>query len=204
MCDGRGLHPRHVHHFVGVALFVDLRGSTKLGERHLAYDVVFVLNEFFAEMADALKATGGHYAQFNGDGLLALYGLETDFETACRQALGGAAEMFRRLDKLNARFADELGEPLAMGVGIHGGEAIVGTMGPPSSPIVSAIGDTINIAARLESETKRVGRPLVVSEVVARAAGVAAGTHAVCTAELRGRQAGVPILAVERPSDLTS
>jgi adenylate cyclase len=74
-------------------LFVDLRGSTKLGEERLPYDVVFILNQFFAEMAGALKATNGHYAQFNGDGLMALYGLETSYEEACRDAIAGAVEM---------------------------------------------------------------------------------------------------------------
>lgn len=137
-----------------IFLFADLRGSTKLGERNLPYDVVFILNEFFAEMAAALSATKGRYAQFNGDGLMALYGLEEDFDAGCRNAVAGAAEMFRRTEDLNKRFAGELLEPLAMGFGIHGGDAIIGTMGPPATPILSAIGDNVNIATRLEAEIK--------------------------------------------------
>ena len=69
-------------------MFVDLRGSTQLGETRLPYDVVFILNQFFAEMSEALRATGGHYAQFAGDGLLALYGLETEIGPACREVRG--------------------------------------------------------------------------------------------------------------------
>jgi adenylate cyclase len=76
-----------------VAMFVDLRESTKLCESRLPYDAVFVMNQFFAAMHDALRATNGYYAQFRGDGLLALYGLDSDLPRACRDALRGAAEM---------------------------------------------------------------------------------------------------------------
>ena len=86
-------------------MFLDLRGSTALGERLLPYDTVFLLNRFFAEMSAALKETGGHYAQFNGDGLMALYGLEFGVEQGCRDALAGAAAMFRRLGALNEGMA---------------------------------------------------------------------------------------------------
>ncbi len=181
-------------------VFIDIRGSTGLAERNLAYDVVFILNEFFAEMATALKDTNGHYAQFNGDGLMAIYGLDDDFETGCRQALHGAAEMFRRLDRLNLRFAGELSEPLRIGIGIHGGDAIVGTMGPPASPILSAIGDAVNIAARLEAETKVVGRPLIVSRVVADAAGMDLTGELLADADIDGREEPVMIVGIADPS----
>jgi adenylate cyclase len=186
----------------GVFLFVDLRGSTKLGERNLPYDVVFILNEFFAEMAAALSTTDGRYAQFNGDGLMALYGLEGTFEMGCRNAVSGAIEMFRRLDNLNQRFIGELDEPLAIGVGIHGGDAIFGTMGPPATPILSAIGDNVNIAARLESETKNLGMPLVISEVVAEAAGLDLCTLKKSKATLKGRKESVQIFAALEPLNL--
>ena len=84
-----------------VAMFVDLRDSTRLAEGRLPYDVVFIMNQFFAEMHAALRATGGYYAQFRGDGLLALYGLESSLATACRAALEGAAEMQTRIEQLN-------------------------------------------------------------------------------------------------------
>ncbi|MDA0241757.1 MAG: adenylate/guanylate cyclase domain-containing protein, partial [Proteobacteria bacterium] len=146
-----------------VILFIDIRESTKLAEQKLPFDVVFILNQFFAEMSGALQETNGHYAQFNGDGLMALYGLEGDFEAACRDALRGAAVMFERLDALNHKLAEELPQPLRMGIGIHSGEAIVGKMGPPETPILSALGDNVNIAARLEASTKEFGVSLVVS-----------------------------------------
>lgn len=153
-----------------VAMFVDMRGSTSLGERVLAYDVVFILNRFFTELSAALTQTHGHYAQFAGDGLMALYGLDAGRKThACADALDGAREMFRRIKILNLQLKQEFGESVEMGIGIHGGDAIVGTMGPPKTPLLTAIGDSINIAARLESQTKTLSCDLIVSvETLAR------------------------------------
>ena len=180
------------------SMFIDLRGSTRLGERKLPYDVLFVLNQFFSEMTEALAATGGHYAQFNGDGLMALYGLDgDDAARGCRQALGGAAEMLRRLAALNRHLGSELETELRMGIGIHFGEAIVGVMGPPYAQIKSAIGDNINIAARLESLSKEYGVPLVVSAETAEMAGVDLSAHERHSVAVKGRQQEVSFFALE-------
>jgi adenylate cyclase len=179
------------------AMFIDLRGSTSLGEQRLPYDVVFILNQFFAEMSAALVATRGHYAQFSGDGLMALYGMRGAFAAGCRDALAGAVEMMRRLSKLNERLAEELAEPLRMGIGIHAGEAIVGTMGPPNSPNLSAIGDNVNIAARLEAQTKVFDCTLVVSRVVAERAGLDLSDLArLERVSVRGRAAPLEVYAL--------
>jgi adenylate cyclase len=85
-------------------LFVDLRGSTDLGESKMPYDLLFILNQFFHEMTKALDATNGHYAQFAGDGLMALYGLNAkDPAVGASDALRGAREMMARMDQLNSR-----------------------------------------------------------------------------------------------------
>lgn len=184
------------------ALFIDLRGSTSLGEEKLPYDVVFILNQFFAEMSGALQITGGHYAQFTGDGLMALYGLESGFESSCREALEGAVEMARRMDALNKRLEAELREPLRIGIGVHAGEAIVGTMGPPGSPNYSAVGDNINIAARLEALSKTYHCTLVVSESTARAAGMDLSGFESQIANVRGRGEPVTVYAINNPTKL--
>jgi adenylate cyclase len=191
-----------------VAMFVDLRESTKLCESRLPYDAVFVMNQFFAEMYEALRATNGYYAQFRGDGLLALYGLESDLPRACRDALRGAAEMQRRIEALSASLADELSGPLRIGIGLHAGVAIVGTMGPPAAPIHSAIGDNINIAARFEGMTKIYQCVLVVSAETLRQAGIeemaqksGSPLHHV---RVRGRNERVSVYAVADPRALFS
>jgi len=179
---GVGGHEQQV-----AAMFIDLRDSTRLGEERLPYDVVFILNQFFAEMSQALEDTRGHYAQFSGDGLMALYGLESDIVAGCRDALYGAVAMSKRLAALNESLAGEIETPLRIGIGIHCGEAIVGTMGPPSSPNLSAIGDNINIAARLEAMCKTHSVSLVVSAQVARHAGVNLSDFDLRAASVRGR-----------------
>jgi len=154
-------------------MFVDLRGSTTLGEAKLPYDVLFILNRFFFEMKEAMAASNGHYSQFTGDGLMALYGLHAaDPDTGPADALRGAREMLMRVERLNRELARELPQPLVIGIGIHHAEAIVGAMGPPRSMIITAIGDTVNTTARLESLTKEYGCPVIISRRAAEVAGL--------------------------------
>jgi adenylate cyclase len=144
-------------------LFIDLRGSTRLAEARLPYDVVFLLNHYFAEMAIAIDATGGHYSNFTGDGLMALFGLEGNADHGAHAALNCALRMLDNLDRLNQELAAELSEPMIIGVGIHTGDAVIGKMGPPKTPVLSALGEAVNTAARLERATKKMQTPVVVS-----------------------------------------
>lgn len=187
-----------------VCLFVDLRGSTRLGEQKLPYDVVFILNQFFVQLDASLRDTQGHYATFNGDGLMALYGLDGDLATGCRDALAGAADMLRRMDELNEWLASELDQPLRVGIGLHCGDAIVGTMGPPDAPTVSALGDTINITARLEALTKEYRTSLVVSEDALLRAGIPVAGLPQHLVQVRGRRKPLKILVVDDPASLVS
>lgn len=104
-------------------LFLDLRDSIALGKQRLPYDVRSILNQFFAEMATAPSHSHGHYAQFSGDGLMVLYGLEHGEQVGARDALHDATLMLQYLDQLNARLADELDAPLRVGIGIYSGVA---------------------------------------------------------------------------------
>ena len=138
----------------------------------MPYDLLYILNQFFHEMSKALDATNGHYAQFAGDGLMALYGLNgKDRAIAAADALRGAREMLARMDQLNGRLRGDLSQPLRIGIGIHAGEAIVGAMGPPASQIISAIGETVNACARLESLTKEYDCRVIVSRRAAEMSG---------------------------------
>ncbi len=177
-----------------VCMFVDMRDSTRISERILPYDAVFILNQFFRELSGSLQDTGGHYAQFSGDGLMALYGLRgRNLPAAATAALRGAAEMFRRLAHLNARLAGEFGFELRMGIGIHAGTAIVGRMGPPDSPLLTAIGDNINIAARLETASKQHGCDLIVSRETLRHLEPSEAAPVYRTIDIRGRENGIEV-----------
>jgi adenylate cyclase len=169
-------------------VFVDMRGSTALAEAKLPFDVLYILNQFFHEMTDALTATDGHYSQFTGDGLMALYGLHaTDPATGAADAVRGAHEMLTRLEQLNYQLKGDLPAPLRIGIGIHYSTAIVGAMGPPRSRIITAIGDTVNTCARLESLTKDYGALVIVSRQAAEAAGLDLTGHELHQAPVKGR-----------------
>lgn len=183
-------------------MFVDLRESSRLGEQRMPYDVFFILNRFFAEMAEALRETGGYYSTFNGDGLMALYGTETDLAQGCRAAMRGAVAIEERLARMNVALAHDLGAPLRAGIGIHAGDAIVGTMGPPATPILSALGDTVNVAARLEAETKRHRCVLVISAACAKAAALDLSRFPHHTVAVRGRGEPVTYYAIQDPAEL--
>ena len=177
-------------------LFVDIRGSTSLAETRLPYDVIFLLNSLFAALAEAIEKSAGYYSNFTGDGLMALFGLDGKRAEGAKAALRCARAMFEALDGLNDRLAGELELPLAIGIGIHTGQAIVGRMGPPKTPIISAVGDSVNTTARLESTTKELGVPLVVSAETLRAAEL--HTSAMLTeVSLRGRAGTVEVIALD-------
>jgi adenylate cyclase len=188
-----------------VCIFIDLRDSTKLGESKMPYDVLFILNQFFAEMTEALRGTGGYYAQFTGDGLMALYGHESeDTERTILEAFEGAAEMLRRIEGLNEHLKSELPHRLRIGIGIHMGKAIVGEMGPPGRENISAIGDTINTTARLEAETKGHGVPLVISKTLFDLGPIPLPENAVLhEVALRGKNQSVAYYALDAMPDLT-
>ncbi len=185
-------------------LFVDIRNSTALSEERLPFDVVYILNLFFAEMADALDETKGHYAQFNGDGLMAIYGMESGPIQGCEEAIEGAKTMFSKLVQLNERLKTELPAGLKIGIGIHAGDAVVGSMGPPDAPIISALGDNVNIAARLESLTKEYDVPLVISTTVAKRSGLVMDHIPVHTVLVKGRTRMVDINTISDPHLLTT
>jgi adenylate cyclase len=169
-------------------LFVDIRGFTGLAEGRLPYDVVFVLNRYFAAMGRAVETAGGRVDKFIGDGVMALFGVTSDPETACREALAAARMISERLEELNRSLTGELDQPLRIGIGIHVGPSIVGEMGYGSVTAITAIGDAVNTASRLETLTKEYGCQLVVSEETVLRAGLDLGAFPRYEIEIRGKR----------------
>ncbi|WP_398481421.1 adenylate/guanylate cyclase domain-containing protein [Tardiphaga sp.] len=179
-----------------VCMFVDMRGSTMLAEKRLPYDTVFIVNRFLAAVSQAVVAAGGKPNQFIGDGELALFGLNCDPQTACRQALKAAAQIAENIDELNQALQHDLPEPLRFGIGIHGGEVIVGDIGYRDNMVFTALGDPVNVAARLQDMTKSLSCAAIVSEDVFISAGVDAGALAPHDLPVRGRMAPIKVRAV--------
>jgi adenylate cyclase len=153
-------------------LFADLREFTRLAEPKLPYDVVFFLNSYFEAIGGAIKSAGGVANQFTGDGVMALFGVGQGPIEGCRRAVLAASAMLRSLAELSQTLAEELPQPLRMGIGIHTGPAVVGRMGYAETTYLTAVGDTVHVASRLEGLTKEYHSQLVISEQVARCAGL--------------------------------
>lgn len=177
-------------------LFADMRAFTRMAERRLPYDVVFLLNRYFRAMGTAVEQAGGHLDKFIGDGVMALFGIGVNPEEGCRLALEAARRMAVNLDEINRLLAQELREPLRIGIGIHVGLAIVGEMGYGRATSMTAIGDSVNIASRLQELTKEFLCQLVISASVAEQAGLEiadAGRHEIA---VRGRTEPLSLLAI--------
>jgi adenylate cyclase len=183
-------------------LFADLRAFTQLSERKLPYDVVFLLNRYFSAMGGAVEKAGGRIDKFIGDGVMALFGVGGAPEEACRQALAAARAMAAQLDQLNQTLAHDLDQPLQIGIGLHVGPAIVGEMGYGSAVGVTAIGDAVNTASRLEGLTKDYRAQLVLSEAVAERAGIDLSRFGRREIALRGRQGMLAVRVVPDAKDL--
>lgn len=178
-------------------LFADLRGFTKLSEGKLPYDVVFVLNQYFKAMGEAVDSAGGKLDKFIGDGVMALFGIDEGPDEGCRQAMVAAQRMAAALARLNDALKMDLDQKLKMGIGIHCGPAIVGEMGHGSAMHLTAVGDAVNTASRLESATKDFAAELVISAEVAERAGAAALAGMEWqreTVALRGKSASIDVL----------
>jgi adenylate cyclase len=190
-------------HYI-VSMFVDMRGSTKLAEARLPYDVIFLINRFLHSASQAVVDAGGQPNQFIGDGLLALFGLEVDKDTACRQALRAAALVAANVEYLNHQFTSDLREPIEFGIGIHGGEAIIGNIGFRDHTVFTAVGDSVNVAARLQDMTKQLNCRAIVSEEVCRNAGIGPGLLEGTQVSIRGRDEPLAVRTAADPTVLAS
>ena len=152
-------------------------------------------------MGEAVEDAGGHLDKFIGDGVMALFGAESDAKSGAQAALKAAHNMSRKLADLNAQLSDELDEPLRIGIGIHAGPAIIGEMGYGTAFGLTAIGDSVNTASRLEAMTKEYGAQLIFSEDVAQQAGIDFTGIKQQETEVRGREEPVKIYVVDNAAE---
>jgi adenylate cyclase len=185
-----------------VIMFVDMRGSSRLAERRLPFDTVFIINQFLNAVSSAVLSAGGEPNQVLGDGLLALFGMSGPPDVACRQAIAASAAIAARVEGLNKALAHALVEPIRFGVGIHAGMTIAGAIGYERHAQFTVIGDPVNVAARLEALTKTLGCEVLMSEEVYVGAGFGPDDLPAHDVEARGREASVKVRSVARAADL--
>jgi adenylate cyclase len=187
-----------------VSMFVDMRGSTKLAEKRLPFDTVFIVNRFLGAVSQAVIECGGQPNQFVGDGQLALFGLATNPQTACRQALKAAAQIAVRVDELNQFLKHDLREPIRFGIGIHGGEVIIGDIGYRDHMVFTALGDAVNVAARLQDMTKSLSCEVIFSEEVGKTAGLPPDALPQHDVDIRGRAEPMVVRAAVSAKSLSA
>ena len=152
-------------------LFADIRGFTSLSERENPERVVRLLNRYFTAMTEIIFEHGGTLDKYIGDGLMALFGAPTATPNDAINAAKAAVAMQRKINSLNGELVAEGLSPVTVGIGLHTGEAVVGYIGSEKRSEYTAIGDTVNLAARLEANAR--GGQILLSEATARAIGSA-------------------------------
>ena len=184
-------------------LFSDIRSFTNISEKNRADVLVAFLNRYFSTMVEIIKKHGGTIDKFIGDAIMAEFGTPVSYEDNCRRAVMAAYEM---RDALPSVEMGDLVMPDGMvfniGIGIHYGEVIVGSIGSKDKTDYSVIGDNVNLASRLEGLTKTYGTQILVSESVR----ADAGDDSFCFRHLddvrvKGKKNAVPIYAVDRSPD---
>lgn len=176
-------------------VFVDIRGFTRRAALSPPPEIVGVLNEFLGVMVHIVEDNhGGMINKFLGDGFMALFGVG-NVPGHAAAAVAAGREMLKGLATLNAQIAAQGSAPLAIGIGIHTGPAIVGSIGSPKRMEFTAIGSTVNIASRIESLTKTLGTPLLFSAATQHSLGNEMPTREFPAQEIRGVEGSFVVVA---------
>ncbi|WP_170395428.1 adenylate/guanylate cyclase domain-containing protein [Ruegeria arenilitoris] len=182
-------------------LFLDMRGFTSRTTGQLPYDIVFLLNRFFDAIVPAITADGGVVDKYMGDGLLAVFETPNAKDSA-RAGLKAAADVSRALEYFNQQLQTEGSPRIRIGMGLHLGDLVLGEIGAAGSSARTIIGDAVNVASRLEGQTKALGAELLVSAELLQAAGYDGDLSGLQSFELRGVTQPVSALPVTRAADL--
>jgi adenylate cyclase len=181
------------------AMFVDLWGSTELATGRLPYDALYLFDRYVQVVSGAIRAHKGHVTSVAGDGIMSVFSM--DAGTGARSVLRSVLDIWTDLDKLNIELSDELPKPLKVGIGIHVGTAVVGWVSDGVSQSLQFLGDTGNVAAKLERYTRTLQCTLVVSEAALLAAGISLPFEKTAV-RIAGRNNLLPVALVKQRADL--
>jgi len=179
-------------------IFTDIRGFTTLSESADSKEVVAWLNDYFSRMHNIICHYGGHINKYLGDGLMIVFGAPVDRgeKLEARAAVLCGLKMLEEVERMNVEWKGTGRPHIAIGVGIHTGEATCGIVGAPGRLEYTIIGDTVNLSARLESTTKEAGVPLVVSSATAGLLGVDYETEALGDVMVKGKTLNTSVFTV--------
>lgn len=186
-----------------VILFADIRGFTAFSENRFPYDVVSILNQYFKATGTVIEQNHGYLDKFIGDGTMAIFGIDDGLKAGCRNAIKTAQQMSLEVEKINDLFRNDLETPIQIGIGIHCGKAIIGELGYKHTLHLTAIGDTVNTASRLESYTKDYQCQMIISDPVAENSGYDFSRFPSHDLEVRGRKQSLHIWSISKLQDIT-
>jgi adenylate cyclase len=191
--SGFALGGKHVHASV---MFSDIRNFTPLVENQPPEETIELLNSYYALMFEAISSHGGVVNQMIGDGLMALFGAPLPLDDCAGSAVASALEMMELLEQFNLE-RSAIGKPtISIGIGIATGEVVAGYTGTQDRATYTCIGDTVNLAARLEGHTKVAQRGILIDESTQRSLKDSVRTDALGAVPIKGKSADVEVFAV--------
>jgi class 3 adenylate cyclase len=177
-------------------MFSDIRGFTPLVESQSPEETIDLLNTYYTLMFDAINGHDGVVNQMIGDGLMAIFGAPLPLADHCASAVEAALEMIELVDMFNVERASAGKAPIAIGIGIASGEVVAGYAGTSKRATYTCIGDTVNLAARLETHTKVAKRAILIDDATRRALASEVGVEALGPVQLKGKAATVDVYSV--------
>jgi len=193
--SGFALQGRHVD---ATVMFCDIRGFTSLVESQPPEETIELLNTYYTLMFDAINGRGGVVNQMIGDGLMAIFGAPLPLERHAEAAALAALDMIELIELLAVERTSTGRVPIRIGIGIGTGNLVAGYTGTQQRATYTCIGDTVNVAARLEQHTKAVARAILVDATTRAELGDGFAIEALGAVELRGKSAPVEVFALER------
>ena len=177
-------------------MFSDIRGFTALVDSQPPEETIELLNTYYTLMFDAISGQGGVVNQMIGDGLMAIFGAPAPLTDAPQAAVRAAQDMVEMIELFNAERAGEGKAPIAIGIGIATGEVVAGYTGTQQRATYTCVGDTVNLAARLEAHTRQAGRTVLLDAATREALGAAWPTDALGPTPFKGFADGIDVFAL--------
>ncbi|MCB2168875.1 MAG: HAMP domain-containing protein [Deltaproteobacteria bacterium] len=177
-------------------LFADLRDFTPLVASTRPQQVVKLINGYFEEMSKAIHGNGGLVLQFIGDEIEAVFGAPLVIENHPAAAARAALEMYERLDRYNSKLGEQGWAPLRHGIGLHTGQVLAGNIGSSERLSYALVGDTVNLASRLQGVSKELGRNIILSAATRKELGDEFICEALETVKIKGWAGPVEVFAL--------
>jgi adenylate cyclase len=186
------------------ALCVDLRDSTQLAAGRLPFDAVFIVDRYVQAVTAIIRARGGHITSVAGDGIMSVFGVDGDAAAGAQHAIAAAAEVWGAIEKVSEQLSGEIGSPLRFGIGVHCGVSVLGAVGLPDQATIQFLGDTGNVAARLEGLTKEKNCVAIVSAATLDAAGARYSSWQQAQVDVRGRDQPLPVFLIHHLEEMAA